>query len=57
MCWRYWLIDLPARLLDIAVTGYGLYLIAVISLAAIGLPLMGAVILILWFGFGIRWGW
>lgn len=57
MHWRRWLIDVPARLLDIAVTGYGLYLVAVITATAIIAPLMVATILLLWFGFGIRWGW
>lgn len=54
---RFWLIDLPARLADIGWRWYRLYLIIALLLAGPGLLLMGTMVLVLWFGFGIRWGW
>lgn len=57
MLWRYWLLELPARIAEVAAVWYRVYFTIVICVAAIILPLMTLVILILWFGFGIRWGW
>lgn len=54
---RFWFIELPARITEVLAVWYRLYFLVVLSVAAVILPLMTLVILILWFGFGIRWGW
>jgi hypothetical protein len=54
---RYWLIDLPAQGTDILAKWYRLYMLIVLSIAGPGCLLMVLTTLILWFGFGIRWGW
>jgi hypothetical protein len=55
--WRYWLIDLPARTTEVAQTWYRLYFTVVLLLAGPGLLLMVLTAVVLWYGFGIRWGW
>jgi hypothetical protein len=55
--WRYWLIDLPARATEVGYVWYRVYFLALLWLAALTVPGMVLTILVLWFGFGIRWGW
>ncbi len=50
---RWWLIDLPAALLDAWFTFYRI-LLTIVTIATIAI---GITALTLWFGFGIRWGW
>lgn len=57
MNWQFWLIDGPARLTEILFKWYRLYMLVVLSIAALTLPTMLVIVLGLWFGFGIRWGW
>lgn len=57
MIWRYWLIDLPARITEVAQAWYRLYFTVVLLIAGPGLLLMVLTTLVLWFAFGIRWGW
>lgn len=57
MPWRTVLIDGPARITEIALTWYRLYVMVLLWMAALTAPTMAAATLILWFGFGVRWGW
>lgn len=57
MRWRYWLIDVPAHITEVGLVWYRLYWLVVLSIAALVLPVTVVTILVLWFGFGIRWGW
>jgi hypothetical protein len=54
---RYWLIDLPASLADVGLAWYRLYLAVVLLIAGPVLLLTVLTTLVLWMGFGIRWGW
>lgn len=51
-----WLAILPPWWLRL-MGWYHLYVFIVIVLAAVILPTMVLAILVLYFGFGIRWGW
>ena len=53
MNWHRYLVDLPARAVTLWWTGYSLLLGAVFMVLA---TLM-VIVLVLNFGFGIRWGW
>jgi len=55
--WRTLLIDGPARITEIAFTWYRLYLVVMLCAVAFTPPIAVLAILVLWFGFGIRWGW
>lgn len=55
--WRYWLIDLPARVTEVASVWYRLYFVVMLVIAGPILLLTVLTTLVLWFGFGIRWGW
>jgi hypothetical protein len=55
--WRYWLVELPAKATEVGYTWYRLYLLVVLMIAGPGLLIMVLSALILWFAFGIRWGW
>jgi hypothetical protein len=55
--WRYWLIDVPARIVDFVNLCYHYYLLVVFTVAAVTCIPMVLTISVLWFGFGIRWGW
>jgi hypothetical protein len=55
--WRYWLIDLPARATEAGYVWYRLYYLVILWLAALTAPALALTTAILWFGFGIRWGW
>ena len=57
MRWRHWLIDVPARITDVVLVWYRLYITLVLATAALILPVTVVTMLVLWFGFGIRWGW
>ena len=54
---RFWLVDGPARITEVGFTWYRLYMLVVLFIAGPGLILMALTVLVLWFGFGIRWGW
>lgn len=54
---RYWLIDLPAQITEVASVWFRLYFLAILWVAALSLPVTVLSTLVLWFGFGIRWGW
>lgn len=54
---RYWLVDAPLTVWSWALAWYRLYWLILGVLGAIVLPLMVLSMLVLWFGFGIRWGW
>ena len=54
---RYWLIDLPARITEVGFAWYRLYFLVVLWAVALIAPVMALTTLVLWFGFGIRWGW
>jgi len=53
MAWRRWVIDVPAKAVDVWFLGYRLLLTGMTIVCVTGVVLM----LVLWFGFGIRWGW
>ena len=55
--WRRALIDIPYKLMDILSVWLRLYLLIVFGLSAIIGPGMALILLVLWYGFGIRWGW
>lgn len=57
MNWRYWLIDLPATITEAGFVWYRLYWLVVVCLCALVGPVMALSVVVLWFGFGIRWGW
>lgn len=57
MRWRYWFVELPAHLTDVALVWYRLYMTVILLIAGPGLMLCVVTMLVLWFGFGIRWGW
>jgi len=54
---RYWLIDLPARAAEWILAAYRVYMLVLLVVAGPGLVLMVLTTLVLWFAFGIRWGW
>lgn len=54
---RYWLIDVPAQITEAVGVWYRLYWLIVACLCALVAPAMVLSVLVLWFGFGIRWGW
>ncbi len=55
--WHRWLIDVPAHLTEVGATWYRLFFTWVILAVAVVCPFMVLSTLVLWFGFGIRWGW
>lgn len=50
--WRFWLIDLPARITDL---WFGLYWF-ILTVMAVGLAVTFTVSMVL-AHFGVRWGW
>ena len=54
---RYWLVELPARITEAGFVWYRAYVLFLCLIAALTLPVMVLTMLVLWFGFGIRWGW
>lgn len=57
MRWRALLIDGPAHITEVAIVWYRLYSIALLWIVALTVPAVTLATLILWFGFGVRWGW
>ena len=54
---RTLLVDWPARITEVGFIWYRLYLMVVLWMAAT-VPLTTVFAgLVLWYGFGIRWGW
>ena len=51
--WRYWLIDVPATVTDI----WWRFWLIVVTLLTMACFVSVTLNLVLWFGFGIRWGW
>jgi hypothetical protein len=54
---RYWLIELPSRITEVACVWYRLYFVFLLLLAALTVPALLLAMVVLWFGFGVRWGW
>jgi hypothetical protein len=54
---RYWLIELPSRITEVAYVWYRLYFVFLLLLAALTVPALLLAMVVLWFGFGVRWGW
>lgn len=50
---RFWLIDIPALI----VTAWSRVTVVFICLASLATYAVLTALLVLWFGFGIRWGW
>lgn len=57
MRWRTFLVDWPARVTEVLSTWVRLYFVIVFGVIAVVAPLMVLTTLVLWFAFGIRWGW
>ena len=60
MRWRYWLIDVPAIVTEVGLAWYRLLFMVLLWCAAAGavIGILGLMVfLVLYFGFGIRWGW
>lgn len=55
--WRYWLVELPSRTTEVASVWFRLYFTVLLVIAAVSVPATVLAMLVLWFGFGIRWGW
>jgi hypothetical protein len=56
MRWQFWLLDLPAKIVDIWLRMYTV-LLAIAGILSVGVILLLIVQVVLEFGFGIRWGW
>ena len=54
---RYWLVELPATITEVGLVWFRLYFLVLIVIAALTVPVVSLTMLVLWFGFGIRWGW
>lgn len=55
--WRRWFVDIPAQVTEVGMVWYRAYLMVVLVIGAFVVPVVGLIALVLWFGFGIRWGW
>ncbi len=55
--WRYWLVDVPARITDVGFAWYRLWLMLTLWLVAVVSLTTVLTVLVTWFGFGVRWGW
>jgi hypothetical protein len=57
--WRYWLIDVPAHLTDAGFVWYRLFFLALLWAATAGavMGLVGVMVSLALYWFGIRWGW
>ena len=55
--WRYWLMDLPARITEISLVWYRVWFMLTLWIAALAGVVTVSMVLVLWFGFSIRWGW
>jgi hypothetical protein len=51
--WRHWLVEIPAKIIDL---WWNFYLI-LITLLTMACFVTVVLMLVLHFGFGIRWGW
>jgi hypothetical protein len=54
---RYWLIDVPSQITECCYVWYRLYFLLLLLLAAVTVPALVLGMLVLWYGFGIRWSW
>ena len=54
---EFWLITVPLKIVSVLLWWSSVFWTAMWTLAAITLPIMALAMLVLWFGFGIRWGW
>lgn len=60
MRWRFWLIDLPAQVTEVGLVWYRALFMVLLWAAAVTATIgfVGVMAsLVLYFGFGIRWGW
>ena len=57
MRWRRWLVDAPARITEVGFVWYRAYLLILCTIGALTVPVMVVTMLVLWYVFGIRWGW
>ena len=57
MSWRTVLIDGPTAVAEVAAAWYRLYVIALLWVVVLTAPTMALATLVLWFVFGVRWGW
>lgn len=55
--WRHVLIDAPTSVTNVVATWYRLYITVVLFICAVGPLSVLLTALVLWYGFGIRWGW
>lgn len=55
--WRSRIVDTLAKAVSIILTAYRAYLVVLLLVIGPGLVLMVSAMFLLWFGFGIRWGW
>ena len=54
---RYWLVELPVTIAEILMAWYRLFIAVFFLIAGPGISVMVLITLVLWYGFGIRWGW
>lgn len=54
---EFWLVTVPIRIVRYALLWSQVYWTFIYAAGAIILPTMVLTMLVLWFGFGIRWGW
>ena len=54
---RFWLLDVPLAIWRAMLWWHRVYFTFLIVVSSTVLPLMVLITLVLWFGFGIRWGW
>ena len=54
---RFWLVELPVTIAEILMAWYRLFIAVFFLIAGPGISVMVLITLVLWYGFGIRWGW
>ena len=54
---RFWLVTVPVTAVSWVLWWNRVYWAALYAIAAVGSTVMVLTMLVLWFGFGIRWGW
>lgn len=54
---RFWLVTVPVAAVSWLLWWNRVYWTALYAIAAVVFPVMVLTMLVLWFGFGIRWGW
>lgn len=54
---RFWLVTVPTTAVSWLLWWNRVYWTALYAIAAVVFPVMVLTMLVLWLGFGIRWGW